>query len=125
MASSAWRSLTHRPLIGVGPGGLAAFADGQPYEAHLTPLNVAAVLGLPALAGFLAIPLLLWRARGQPLDRPAWGAAAGLALDALAQDIEDFRHLWILFGWLDGAGAPAAPASPSPNPPGTGGVAPR
>ena len=62
--------------------------DGQPFDAHCTPLNVAATLGLPALAGFALIPFALWRSRSRPLDRATWGMLAGLALDALGQDVE-------------------------------------
>jgi hypothetical protein len=72
--------------------------EGVPCDAHFTPLNVAATLGLPALAAFLAIPVLLWRGRVRPADLATWGGLAGIGLDALAQDVEDFRHLWVLFG---------------------------
>ena len=70
----------------------------MPCDAHFTPLNVAATLGLPALAALVAVPILLWRRRSRPTDLAVWGGLAGLALDALAQDVEDFRHLWVLFG---------------------------
>jgi len=100
--SSAWRTFLEHPWLGLGPGRTVAVKDGLPYEAHLTPLNVAATLGAPALLCFAAIPLRLWRTRSRPPDRGLWGGLAGLGLDALAQDVEDFRHLWVLFGWLDG-----------------------
>jgi O-Antigen ligase len=111
-AASAWETFVANPWLGIGPGRTAAVKDGLPYEAHLTPLNVAATLGGPALVCFGAIPLCLWRSRGRPLDRGLWGGMAGLALDALAQDIEDFRHLWVLFGWLDGGSARGRDQSP-------------
>lgn len=86
------------PLFGVGPGNLPGSRRGRPCDAHLTPLNVAASLGAPALAAFAAIPILLWRGRRQPTDLATWGALAGLGLDALGQDVEDFRHVWVAFG---------------------------
>ena len=70
----------------------------MPFDAHMTPLNIAATLGLPALAAFVAIPCLLWRARRRPTNLVLWGALAGIGLDGLAQDVEDFRHVWVLFG---------------------------
>jgi hypothetical protein len=84
--------------------------DGRPFEAHCTPLNVAATLGAPAALALLAMPVLLWRRRGRPLERSAWGALLGLGVDALAQDVEDFRHVWLFLGWLWGAARPDEPA---------------
>lgn len=104
--ASAAATLASRPLFGVGPGAHPARADGAPFDAHLTFLNVAATLGLPAAAAFVAIPLLLWRRRARPTDVALWAALLALALDGLAQDVEDFRHVWLLFGAL--AAAPAA-----------------
>jgi len=96
--ASSLETLMARPLTGAGPGRSPGSKDGVPFDAHFTPLNVAATLGLPALLAFLAIPWLLWRDRRRPSDLALWGALAGIGLDALAQDVEDFRHLWILFG---------------------------
>jgi hypothetical protein len=98
---SALATLRARPWLGAGPGASPATKDGQPFDAHCTPLNVAATLGLPALAGFALIPLALWRERRKPTDRATWGILAGLALDGLAQDVEDFRHVWVAFGLAD------------------------
>lgn len=104
-SSSRWAALTTsvqtlaaHPLFGTGPATFPGSRKGAPCDAHFTPLNVAATLGLPALVAFLAIPALLWRDRSRPADLAIWGALAGMGLDALAQDVEDFRHLWILFG---------------------------
>src|SRR5262245_30989238 len=103
--SSGWPAVTSsgkafvgRPVVGSGPGNLPGSRKGAPCNAHLTPLNVAATLGAPALAAFAMIPYLLWRDRRRPTDFAAWGALAGLGLDALGQDVEDFRHLWVAFG---------------------------
>jgi hypothetical protein len=98
---SSLESLRARPWTGVGPGASPGRHEGHPFDAHFTPLNVAATLGLPALAALVAIPLLLWRQRSRPTDLAVWGALAGMGLDALSQDVEDFRHLWILFGLAD------------------------
>jgi hypothetical protein len=107
---TSFSALLEHPLLGVGPGRSPGLREGTPMDAHLTPLNVAATLGLPALAAFTAIPVLLWAGRRRPADPAAWGTLAGLALDALAQDIEDFRHLWVAFGLVPqrDAGTPAA-----------------
>jgi len=109
--SSAARSLAAHPVTGTGPGTSPGFHGGTPFDAHFAPLNVAATLGLPALAALLAIPLLLWRRRSRPTDLAVWGGLAGMALDALAQDVEDYRHLWILFGLAAAGGGAAVLAS--------------
>ena len=108
-AVTAAETLASRPWFGCGPACSPGRRAGLPFDAHLTPLNVAATLGLPALAFFTALPVLLWRARSRPTDRATWGLLAGLAVDALGQDVEDFRHLWIAFGLAAAPGSsPAA-----------------
>jgi len=107
--ATALATLKAHPGLGTGPGTSPARKDGLPFDAHCTPLNVAATLGLPALAGLAAVPLLLWRGRARPTDRATWGMLAGLALDALAEDVEDFRHLWIAFGLADAGRANLKP----------------
>ncbi len=104
-SSSRWAAVTTsaetlaaRPFWGVGPGNEPGWRFGAASDAHLTPLNVAATLGVPALLAFGAIPILLWRERERPTDVAIWAALAGLGLDALGQDVEDFRHLWVAFG---------------------------
>lgn len=109
--ASAGRTLLEHPL-GIGPGARPARVNGVPFEAHCTPLDVAATLGLPAAFALLGLPLVLWRRRGRPTDRAAWGALLGLGLDALAQDAADFRHLWLVLGWLDADREPARPPPP-------------
>ena len=98
--ASALTTVAAHPLTGVGPDAHPAFVnqrgDWTPFDAHLTPLDIAATLGLPALVAFAGIVVLLWRQR--PRDHALWSAMAAFALDALASDIEDFRHLWVLFG---------------------------
>lgn len=92
------RSVAAHPLFGRGPANPPARFQRADWDAHCTPVNVAASYGLPGLLAFGAIPLGLWRRREQPTDRVLWGALAGLALGSLAQDIEDFRHLWLALG---------------------------
>jgi hypothetical protein len=96
--TSSLRTLAARPLWGSGPGHSPGEYRGRPFDAHCTPLNIAATLGLPALAAFAAWWAILWRGRSRPTDLALWGGLAGMALDALAQDIEDFRHLWVMAG---------------------------
>jgi hypothetical protein len=108
---TALATLRAHPGLGVGPGASPGRVDGQPFDAHCTPLNVAATLGLPALFGFVLVPCALWRSRSRPTDRATWGMLAGLALDGLGQDVEDFRHLWVAFGL---AAAESRPWSETP-----------
>jgi hypothetical protein len=99
-AETSLATLAAHPLLGTGPGSSPGWR-GMPFDAHLTPLNVAATLGLPALAGLAVAILALWRERGRPTDLVTWGMLAGLALDGLGQDVEDFRHVWVALGLAD------------------------
>lgn len=114
-ATTSLETLSAHPLLGTGPGSSPGRRGPLPFDAHLTPLNVAATLGLPALAGFLLVPFALWRARRRPTDLALWGILAGLALDGLAQDVEDFRHLWVAFGLADAARASGPDDSAPPS----------
>jgi hypothetical protein len=96
--ASSLRTLAGHPWLGTGPGSSPGTRDGAPFDAHLTVLNVAATLGLPALLGLALVPLGLWRRRPRPTDLATWGMLAGIALESLAHDIEDFRHVWVAFG---------------------------
>jgi hypothetical protein len=109
-AVSSLRTLKEHPLFGSGVGTSPGFYQGMAFDAHLTPLNIAATMGLPALLAFVALFLFLWRDRKRPADLAVWSALGGLALDSLATDIEDFRHLWVLIGL---AIAPSADRSES------------
>jgi hypothetical protein len=97
-ATSSLATLLRHPLLGNGLGTSPGQYHGAPFDSHLTPLNFAATLGLPALISFAFLITLIWRRRLRPTDLCIWSGLAGLALDGLAQDIEDFRHLWILIG---------------------------
>jgi hypothetical protein len=103
--SSRWQSITtslHN--IGGAPadrqrdGQFARIYRGGPFDAHLTPLNIAATMGLPALAAFIAIFVALWRGRSRPTDLAIWSGLADWPSIAMAQDIEDFRHVWVMIG---------------------------
>jgi hypothetical protein len=106
-ALSSLQTLARHPLLGTGPGTSPGFRGRLPFDAHLTPLNVAATLGLPALFGLCLAVFALWRARSRPTDRVTWGMLAGLGLDGLGQDIEDFRHVWVALGLADAGRAGA------------------
>jgi hypothetical protein len=97
-ATTSLRNLVMHPIVGSGLGTHPGVYRGAPFDSHLTPLNIAATLGLPALIVFTMLISLLWRRRPLPTDLAIWGGLAGLALDGLAQDIEDFRHLWLIIG---------------------------
>jgi hypothetical protein len=100
-AATSLATLAARPLFGTGPGTAPGRRGGQPFDAHLTPLNVAATLGLPALGGLAFAVASLWRARSRPTDLATWGMLAGLGVDGLGQDVEDFRHVWVALGLAD------------------------
>jgi O-Antigen ligase len=99
--STSLHTLALHPLLGTGAGTSPGYHGRRPFDAHLTPLNVAATLGLPALLGLVLAVVALWRARSRPTDRATWGMLAGLGLDGLGQDIEDFRHVWVALGLAD------------------------
>jgi hypothetical protein len=96
--SSSLDTLAVKPLWGSGLGNSPGRYRGAPFDAHMTPVNIAATLGLPALIAFTALIVIAWRKRKRPTDLALWAGLAGLALDALAQDAEDFRHVWIMLG---------------------------
>ena len=100
-ASTSLETLAAHPLFGSGLGSSPGRRGSLAFDAHLTPLNVAATLGLPALAGLAFAVFCLWRARARPTDLALWGMLAGLALDGLGQDVEDFRHVWVALGLAD------------------------
>jgi O-antigen ligase len=90
-----------RPLVGSGPGSLAGESEGAGIRAHLTPLNVAATLGLPALAALAFAIGAIWHQRRRPTNIAIWSGLAGLGIDSLSQDTEHFRHVWIMLGLAD------------------------
>jgi hypothetical protein len=79
--TGSWESFERHPLVGEGPGALTGQNRGVPFRAHLTAGNIAATMGVPALVAFALL--------------------AGLALDGLAQDIDHFRHVWVMIGLAD------------------------
>jgi len=97
-AVSALVTVARNPLFGSGLGTSPGEYRGTPFDSHCTPINIAATIGLPALISFSFLIALLWRRRLRPIDLALWGGLAGLAVDGLAQDIEDFRHLWVMIG---------------------------
>ena len=94
-------TLADHPVVGLGPGSLAGTNRGEPFRAHLTPLNVAATLGLPALLALVGFVALLWRHRRRRTDAATWSGLAGLGIDSLGQDVEHFRHVWVMLGLAD------------------------
>jgi hypothetical protein len=95
---SSLRTVVANPLLGSGIGTSPGRFRGQPFDAHMTPINIAATMGLPSLIAFCSLLGILWGGRSKPTNLALWGGLAGLALDALGQDIEDFRHLWVMIG---------------------------
>jgi len=92
-AETSWHTLREHPLTGKGPGTYPGSNRGQPFRAHLTPLNIAATIGLAALIALGGFVVVLWLRRRRPTEIALWSGAVGLALDGLAQDIDHFRHV--------------------------------
>jgi O-antigen ligase len=109
IAASALHAASQHPLFGLGPGATPARA-GWPraadpplgWDAHATPLDLAATLGIPALAAFFALFAFAlraaWRRRDEAPRRVVLCALAALAFDAATLDVADLRHTWVLFG---------------------------
>jgi hypothetical protein len=90
-AIGALAAIRSHPWLGCG-------VDCTPgrWDAHCTPLQIAATRGLPALAVFIWL-LARLKPDGASWTPEAAGVVA-LLLDGLTQDVEDFRHLWVLMG---------------------------
>jgi hypothetical protein len=126
IAESAWSTFRTHPLTGVGPVGNVAMVSGaslgdvpRAWDAHDTPLDVAARYGLPGFALLVATALLAWRQRGrlQPMDHALALAAIATAFDSLSVELADSRHVWLLMGLL-AAGRRRPPPDPHAPPPG-------
>ena len=100
-ARTSFDTFVDHPVLGSGPDSYPASFEGRPFRAHFTPLNVAATMGLPALAALIGLIAALWRARRRPTDVAIWSGLAGLGVDAIGQDVEHFRHVWIMLGLAD------------------------
>jgi hypothetical protein len=98
---TSFDTLADHPVVGEKPGALAGENRGVPFRAHLTRLNIAATMGLPALAAAVLLLLVLWRNRRRPTPIATWSGLAGLGIDGLAQDLEHFRHVWVMIGLAD------------------------
>ncbi len=114
-AISSSETLARNPLWGTGPASHPGNIAGNLLDSHMTFINIAATLGLPALIAFISILVIAWRRRRLPTNLAVWGGLAGLGLDALAQDVEDFRHVWVMIGIaLADAGMRAAASEKEP-----------
>ena len=98
---TSFDTFVNHPVLGSGPDSYPATFEGTPYRAHFTPLNIAATMGLPALAALIGLIAALWRERRRPTDVTIWSGLAGLGVDAIGQDVEHFRHVWMMFGLAD------------------------
>jgi hypothetical protein len=103
---SAPSVIAEHPLLGKGPGSLTAVWHGDPRRPHFTPLNVAATTGIPSLLALTALIVILWRRRSRPTNMAIWSGLLGLGLDGLVQDVDHFRHVWIMLGLADADRAP-------------------
>lgn len=96
--TTSLESIFRTPLLGTGPGTYPGRYLGNPFDSHMTFAGVAGTLGLPALAFLTWLVCIAWLGRRRPTELSLWGGMAGLGLDGLGQDIESFRHLWVLIG---------------------------
>jgi hypothetical protein len=99
--TTSFDTLTRHPVLGSGPGSLTGEVASAPSRAHFTPLNVAATIGLPSLAALTLLLIALWRQRRRPTNVAIWSGLAALGVDGLGQDIEHFRHVWVMLGMAD------------------------
>src|SRR5688500_8002812 len=65
-AGDGIEAFADRPLVGHGPGALTASYLYEDYRAHITPLNVAATMGIAALAALVFLIVTLQRNRRRP-----------------------------------------------------------
>jgi O-antigen ligase len=98
---SSWTTSLHHPLLGIGPGSFPGTVNEAPFRAHFTPVNVAATVGFPALAAVALFVTGLWRGRRRPTEWATWSGLIGLGIDGLGQDIDHFRHVWVMLGLAD------------------------
>jgi hypothetical protein len=103
--TTSLESVIRNPIVGTGPDTHPGRYFGNAFDAHMTYVGIAATLGLPALGSFAWLVCLVWMGRRRPAELSLWGGMAGLAFDGLGQDIENFRHLWVLIGLAIGEAA--------------------
>jgi len=96
--TTSLRTAGDHPFVGLGPGELPGSDYGRPVRAHFTPANIAATVGFPALAALIVAIALIWWRRPRPTEVAIWSGLLGLAIDGVGQDIDHFRHVWILLG---------------------------
>jgi hypothetical protein len=108
------RTVAENPLWGCGPDCAPALLGGDAWDTHLTWVNIAATLGVPALGAFVGIVVSAWRGRARPTEVALWSGVAGIFVDSLASDVEDFRHVWMLLGLSARAGSPDPPRPSAP-----------
>ena len=75
-------------------------------------------MGLPALVALVAMLVALWRGRSRPTDRVTWAGLAGLGVEGLGQDMEHFRHVWVMIGLAAAGPAGSRKDGESPSPAG-------
>jgi hypothetical protein len=108
IAASALANARANPLFGLGPTARAAMAgwprasdEPTDWDAHDTPLDVAATRGLPALLFYaVAVALVVRSARRRErttLQIALLAILAATLFDGLTVDLEDARHAWLLF----------------------------
>ena len=109
-------TLREHPIFGTGPGSLPGEAVGYgPRDAHNTPVG----------GGRHARPSRPWRTPGAvpgpvvasqpPTNKATWGGLAGLAIQGLGHDVENFRHVWVMIGMAGSTPEPVAAESELPS----------
>jgi hypothetical protein len=105
--TTSLESVIRNPIAGTGPDTHPGRYFGNAFDSHMTYVGIAATLGLPSLGFFAWLICIAWMSRGRPVELSLWGGMAGLAIDGLGQDIENFRHVWVLIGFVLGEAARA------------------
>jgi hypothetical protein len=101
---TAWGAFTQHPILGTGPGTSPGIVETYPYDAHCTPLQVVATLGVLGFAAFLAVTAASLRGARGAADGAMIVTIVALFVDGLAQDVDDFRHVWVGLGLVPVSG---------------------
>jgi len=56
---------------------------------------------VPSLVALTAFVVILLHRRRRPTNIALWSGLLGLAFDALTQDVDHFRHVWVMLGMAD------------------------
>lgn len=108
---AAWNAFVSHPLFGIGYGQFPSYASGV-HElvhkvTHETYLSYGAEVGVPGLAAFLWLygavvrdSRRLMRSMETRIPRVLFGFLVATAVQALVNNVDQFRSLWITIGMV-------------------------